>query len=85
MMPHILPTLANETIGKELGDYYPVFYNVFARSAQSAKMLQKALQYSDRDDLLFTSIIDPLFSFLLLMVGSRRIFLVFMAELVMCK
>ncbi len=30
-MPHILPTSANETIGEETGDFYPVFYNAFAR------------------------------------------------------
>ncbi len=39
-------TSANETIGTETGDYYPVFYNVFAQSAQSAEMLLKALQHT---------------------------------------
>ncbi len=43
LMPHILPTLANETISEKTGD------------------------------LLFTSMIDLLFSFLLSMIGSRSI------------
>ncbi len=34
-------------IGKETGDYYPVFYIVFARSAES--MLQNALQITDQE------------------------------------
>ncbi len=38
-MPHILPALAIETISKETGDYYPVFYNAFARSTLSAETL----------------------------------------------
>ncbi len=41
-MPHILPTLANETIIEETEDYYPVFYPAFAWSAQSAEVLQNA-------------------------------------------
>ncbi len=36
-MPRISPTSANETISKETGDYCPFFYNVFARSTQSAE------------------------------------------------
>ncbi len=40
-MPHILPTLANEIIGEDTGDYYPVFYTAFARSAQSEETDQK--------------------------------------------
>ncbi len=32
-------TSANETIGEEIGDHYPVSYNVFALSTQSAEML----------------------------------------------
>ncbi len=36
-MPHILPTSANETVGEEIGDYCPVFYNASAQSAQSAE------------------------------------------------
>ncbi len=43
LMPHILPTSANETIGEEMGDYYPVFSNAFVRSAQSVEMIQNAL------------------------------------------
>ncbi len=34
LRPHILPTLANETIGEEIGNYYPVFYIAFAPSWQ---------------------------------------------------
>ncbi len=33
LMPLISPMSANETTGEEIGDYYPVFYNAFARSA----------------------------------------------------
>ncbi len=33
LMPHILPTSPNGTISEEFGDFYPVFYNVFARAA----------------------------------------------------
>ncbi len=76
LKPHILSTSANEVIGKETGDHYSVFYNDFARSAQSAQMLHNALRHTDdgRDNLLFTSLIDPLFSFLISMVGSKMIF-----------
>ncbi len=38
---------ANE-IGKEIGDYNPVFYNALARSTQSAETLQNALQHTDQ-------------------------------------
>ncbi len=31
----------------EIGGYYPVFYNDFARSAQSVEMLWNALQHTD--------------------------------------
>ncbi len=34
--------------------------------------------HTRKDDLLFTSMIDPLFSYLLSMVGSRRIYLFFL-------
>ncbi len=37
LLPHILPTHANETISKEIEDYYPVLYSAFAGSAQSAE------------------------------------------------
>ncbi len=47
-MPHILPTSSDETIGEKIGDFYPVFNNAFARSAQSAEMLQNALWQTDR-------------------------------------
>ncbi len=47
-MPHILPTSPNETLGEETGDYYPVFYNVFAWAAQLAEMLQNAVQYTEQ-------------------------------------
>ncbi len=60
LMPHILPTRANETISKEIGDFYPVFYNAFAWSARSAETLWNALWHTDqKDDLLFTSTVDP--------------------------
>ncbi len=38
----------NETIGEETGDYYPVFYDAFSWSTQSAEMLQNALRCTDR-------------------------------------
>ncbi len=47
-MCHIFNTSANETISEEIGDYYPIFHNVFAQFAQSAETLQKALQHTDR-------------------------------------
>ncbi len=46
LMPHVLPTSANETIGDEIGDYYLVFYNGFARSVQSVEMLRNTLQHT---------------------------------------
>ncbi len=45
-MPHILAASPNETISEESGTYYPFFYSVFARSAQSAEMLQNALRHT---------------------------------------
>ncbi len=53
LMPHILPTSTNETISKEIGDYYPVFYNTFARSVQSAETLQNVKLHTDRSTVLF--------------------------------
>ncbi len=44
-MPHILPTSANEIISEETGDYYPVFYNAFAWSAQSAKTTKRLMAH----------------------------------------
>ncbi len=38
LMPHILPTFPNETVGVETGDYFPVFYSAFARSTQLVEM-----------------------------------------------
>ncbi len=74
LMPHILPKLTNETIGWETWDYCPVYFNALAQSTQSAKILQQLYgTQAGRDDLLFT-MINPLFSFLLSMVVSRRIF-----------
>ncbi len=42
-MPHILPTSENETIGKEIGDCYPIFYNACAWSPQSAHRLEETI------------------------------------------
>ncbi len=39
LMLYISPTPANETISEEIGDYYPVCCDAFARSAQSAETL----------------------------------------------
>ncbi len=36
-MPHILPTLANETISEDIGDYYPVFCSVFAQAVETLR------------------------------------------------
>ncbi len=44
-MLHILPTLANETISEENGDYCPVF--AFSRPTQLVKMLRNALRHTD--------------------------------------
>ncbi len=46
--PKINTDASNETIGKETGDYCPVFYNAFARFAQSAEMLRHALRHTDQ-------------------------------------
>ncbi len=48
LMSHILLTSGNETIGEQTGDYYPVCYNAFTHSAQSAKTLQNALRHRDQ-------------------------------------
>ncbi len=48
LMTHILPTSANETISEEIGDYYPVFYDAFARTTQSAETLRNASQHKDQ-------------------------------------
>ncbi len=37
-----------ETTDEEIGVYYPVFYDAFAWSAQSAETLQHALQHTDQ-------------------------------------
>ncbi len=37
LVPHILPTLVNETIGKYTGDYHPVFYNALQNTAHRPK------------------------------------------------
>ncbi len=50
LMRHILPTLANQTIGEEIQDCYPVFS--FLRLSQWTHWFHS-----------FTSMIDPLFSF----------------------
>ncbi len=80
-MPHMLPSSANETISEQTGDY---FLSVTATERRAA--------LTGRDDLSLTRMIDPLFSFLLSMIGSRRRFFftsfqyfVFMVELVLCK
>ncbi len=48
MIPDILPTTANETVGEEIGDFCPVFNNAFARPAQSVETLWNALRHTDR-------------------------------------
>ncbi len=59
LMPNILPTLANKTIGKEIGDHYPIFYNISAQSAETRYGTQSGTDYP-----MLPSLIDPLFSFL---------------------
>ncbi len=62
-------------IGEDIGDYYPVVYIVFAQFTQSVEMLQT--RYSTQtwgEVLLFTSITDLLFSFLLSLVGRWQKF-----------
>ncbi len=39
LMPHILPTSANETIREETGDYYPVFFSAFVHLDSQCKTL----------------------------------------------
>ncbi len=75
LMPHILPTSAIETICKETVDYYPVFYKAFSRFAPSAEMQQNALRHTyQKRRFVVLNMTDLLLSFLLSVVGSRRIF-----------
>ncbi len=80
------------SIGQQIGDY---FLSV-TMSLPDPLTQQKHYEtlygtQSGRDDLLFTNMINPLFSFLLSVVGSRRFFFtsllyfVFMNKLVLCK
>ncbi len=48
LMLHILPSSVNETISEETGDYHPVLYNAFVRSAQSAETLRNTLRHTDQ-------------------------------------
>ncbi len=76
-MPHILPTSANETISEEIGDYHPVFYNAFGRSAQSVQLSYER----DRLAVLFFTIYGQKHRFF-----SRYFqYFMFMTDLVVCK
>ncbi len=68
-----LTYITNETISEENEDYYPVFYNAFFRSTQSVEAEQNTLQHTDQN-VSFASMMNSLFTFLLSVVGSRRIF-----------
>ncbi len=78
-MPHILPTSTSETIREEIGDYYPVFsclFDAFAQSAQSAKRYKTlSSTHTRRDNLLFKSMIYPLFAFYYLWLTAEGYFL----------
>ncbi len=41
-MFRILSTSTNDTMGEEIGDYYPVFHDAFAPNTQSTERLKKA-------------------------------------------
>ncbi len=71
-MPHILPTSANDTINHETGDFCLSFTTPLPGQLSQQKHY-KTLHSTQtgRDDLLFTSIIDPLFSFLLSIVEAQ--------------
>ncbi len=74
-MPHILSTSANEIISEESGDNDPVFYNAFPSPLSQQKCYRTLYgKQTGRDDLLFTSMMNLLFSFLKFMVGGSRIF-----------
>ncbi len=72
---YILPPSADETNGEQTGDYF-LSVTMSLPSLLSQQKHYETLHgtQTGRDDLLFTSMIDPLFSFLLSMVGSRRTF-----------
>ncbi len=57
LMPHIPPASANETIRKKIGDYFPVFYNAFAQSAQSSETIKSF----DAPDKIFTTVSSTTF------------------------
>ncbi len=63
LMPHILPTLHNETTGEEILSCLLQFLCVDCSVRRSATRHFTAHRLED--DLLFTSIINPPFSFLL--------------------
>ncbi len=46
-MPHISPTVTNETTDEEIRDYYPVCSSASALSDQLTETLQNALQHTD--------------------------------------
>ncbi len=70
-MPHVLTI----TISKEIRDYHPVFYNPLSGLFSQQKPYETLHStQTRRDDLLFTSMIDALFTFLHSMAGSREMF-----------
>ncbi len=75
--PHLAyRKLANKTIGDEIGDFYPVFYNAFAKSAQSAEKLRNTSQHTDQKRRFVVNQHDrSTVLFLLFTFGGRRIFL----------
>ncbi len=92
-MLHIFPTSANETISEDIGDYYPIFCDAFARSIQSVKTVQNALQHTnwklgfvvykhDGSAVFFFTIYSWKQEEILLLVISVFVFL---AELVLCR
>ncbi len=72
-MPHILPWSANKTISYQTGDYYPVHYNAFARSAQSAETLQNTLRHTCR--FVYKHDQSAVLFFCYLCLGAEDIFL----------
>ncbi len=73
MMHHILTKSTNE---EEIGDFCPVFYNAFSRSAHSVEALRTLYStQTERDDLLLPRIsFYSFFSFFAMYHWSRRIF-----------
>ncbi len=74
LMPHILPTPTNETIGEEIGEITILYFTMPWSGPLSHQKCYEMLYGTQirRDN--FMSVVHPLLSFLLSMVEDRGIF-----------